>query len=105
MPGLGVRAGQGTEMDTVVRYQDGEGSSVLVEVDEDTYGVEAVSRTSHRNPTDETAHSGTLVMRIKGTENSRSAASMRVSWAVGAFRGKCSRGDRATEKRKLSRSN
>ena len=39
----------------------------------------------HRNPTDETAHSGTLVMRVKGTENSRSAASMRVSWAVGAF--------------------
>jgi hypothetical protein len=37
------------------------------------------------NPTDETAHSGTLVMRVKGTENSRSAASMRVSWAVGAF--------------------
>jgi hypothetical protein len=41
----------------------------------------------HRNPTDETAHSGTLVMRVKGTENSRSAASMRVSWAVGAFSG------------------
>ena len=39
----------------------------------------------HRNPTDETAHSGTLVMRVEGTENSRSAASMRVSWAVGAF--------------------
>ena len=39
----------------------------------------------HRNPTDETAHSGTLVMRVKGTENSRSAASMRVSWAVGVF--------------------
>ena len=39
----------------------------------------------HRNPTDETAHSGTLVMRVKGTENSRSPASMRVSWAVGAF--------------------
>ena len=33
-------------MDTVVRYQVGDGSSVLVEVDEDTYGVEAVSRTS-----------------------------------------------------------
>jgi hypothetical protein len=30
----------------------------------------------HRNPTDETAHSGTLVMRVKGTENSESAASM-----------------------------
>ena len=29
-----------------MRYQVGEGSSVLVEVDEDTYGVEAVSRTS-----------------------------------------------------------
>jgi len=28
----------------------------------------------HRNPTDETAHSGTLVIRVKGTENSRSAA-------------------------------
>ena len=39
----------------------------------------------HRNPTDETAHSGTLVMRVKGTENSRLAAPMRVSWAVGAF--------------------
>jgi hypothetical protein len=39
----------------------------------------------HKNPTDETAQSGTLVMRVKGTENSRSAASMRVSWAVGAF--------------------
>ncbi len=33
-------------MDTVVRYQVGDGSSVLVEVDEDTYGVEEVSRTS-----------------------------------------------------------
>jgi hypothetical protein len=33
-------------MDTVMRYQVGEGSSVLVEVDEDTYGVEAVSRLS-----------------------------------------------------------
>src|SRR5580693_3428415 len=39
----------------------------------------------HRNPTDETAHSGTFVMRVKDTENSRSAASMRVSWAVGGF--------------------
>jgi hypothetical protein len=39
----------------------------------------------HRNPTDETAYSGTLVMRVKGTENSRSAALMRVSGAVGAF--------------------
>ncbi len=29
-----------------MRYQVGDGSSVLVEVDEDTYGVEAVSRTS-----------------------------------------------------------
>jgi hypothetical protein len=36
----------GVLVDTVVRYQVGEGSSVLVEVDEDTYGVEAVSRTS-----------------------------------------------------------
>jgi hypothetical protein len=33
-------------MDTVMRYQVGETSSVLVEVDEDTYGVEAVSRLS-----------------------------------------------------------
>ena len=41
----------------------------------------------HRNPTDETVHSGTLVMHVKGTENSRSAASMRVSGAVGAFSG------------------
>lgn len=32
-------------VDTVVRYQVGDGS-VLVEVDEDTYGVEEVSRTS-----------------------------------------------------------
>jgi len=39
----------------------------------------------HRNPTDETAHSGTLVMRVNGAENSRSAASMRVIWAIGAF--------------------
>ena len=39
----------------------------------------------HRNPTDETAHSGTLVMYVKDTENSQPAASMRVSWAVGAF--------------------
>jgi hypothetical protein len=39
----------------------------------------------HRNPTDETAHSGTVVMRVKGTENSRSAAPMRVNWVVGAF--------------------
>ena len=39
----------------------------------------------HRNPTGETAHSGTLVMRVKSTENSRSAAPMRVSWADGAF--------------------
>ena len=54
----------------------------------------------HRNPTDETAHSGTLVMGVKGTENSRSAASMRVSWAVGVFPGKCSQDDRAPEKRK-----
>ena len=47
-----------------------------------------------RNPTDETAHSGTLVMRVKCTENSRSPAWMRVNWAVGAFSSKCSRGDR-----------
>ena len=33
-------------MDTVMRYQVGNGSSVLVEVEEDTYGVEAVSRIS-----------------------------------------------------------
>jgi hypothetical protein len=39
----------------------------------------------HTNPTDETAHSGTLVMRVKGTQNSWSAAPMLVSWAVGAF--------------------
>jgi len=39
----------------------------------------------HRNPTDETAHSGTLVMRVKGTEKSRSPAPIRVRWAVGAF--------------------
>ena len=32
--------------DTVVRYQVGDDSSVLVEVDEDAYGVEPVSRTS-----------------------------------------------------------
>ena len=31
-------------MDTVMRYQVGNDSSVLVEIDEDTYGVEAVSR-------------------------------------------------------------
>ena len=58
----------------------------------------------HRKPTDETAQSGTLVMRVKGTENSRSAASMRVSWAVGPFPGKCSRGDRPPEKRTVARS-
>ena len=39
----------------------------------------------HRNPTDETAHSGTLVMRVKRTKDSRSAAWMRVSWAIGVF--------------------
>src|SRR6266849_890645 len=39
----------------------------------------------HRNPTNETAHSGALVIHVKGTENSRSAAPMRVSWAFGAF--------------------
>jgi hypothetical protein len=33
-----------TVMDAVVRYQVGEASSVLVEVDEAAYGVEAVSR-------------------------------------------------------------
>ena len=33
-------------MDAVMRYQVGEASSVLVEVDEDTYGVEPVSRMS-----------------------------------------------------------
>jgi Trypsin-co-occurring domain 1 len=33
-------------MDTVMRYQVGNDSSVLVEIDEDTYGVEAVSRLS-----------------------------------------------------------
>jgi hypothetical protein len=52
---------------------------------------------------DETAHSGTLVMRVKDTENSRSTAMMRVSWAVGAFPGKCSQDDRAPEKRKVVR--
>ena len=36
----------GVLVDTVVRYQVSNGASVLVEVDEDTYGVEAVSRTS-----------------------------------------------------------
>ena len=49
----------------------------------------------HRDPTDETAHSGTIVIRVKDTENSRSAASMRVSWAVGVFSDECSRDDRA----------
>ena len=38
----------------------------------------------HRNPTDQTADFGTLVMRVKGTENSQSAAYMRASWAAGA---------------------
>lgn len=33
-------------MDAVMRYQVGASSSVLVEVDEETYGVEAVARTS-----------------------------------------------------------
>ena len=36
----------------------------------------------HRNPTDETAHSGTLVMRVKRHGKQSSAAPMRVSWAV-----------------------
>jgi hypothetical protein len=31
----------------------------------------------HGNPTDETAHSGILVIRVKGTENSRLASSLR----------------------------
>ena len=43
---LGTRFGWAAVMDTVLRYQVGDGSSVLVEVDEDTYGVEAVSRVS-----------------------------------------------------------
>ena len=43
---LAVHECGGILVDTVVRYQVGDGSSVLVEVDEDTYGVEAVSRTS-----------------------------------------------------------
>ena len=43
---------------------------------------------------------GTLVMRVKGTENSRSAASM----LSGPFPGKCSEGDRTPEKRKVSSS-
>jgi hypothetical protein len=34
-------------MDTVMRYEVGDGSTVLVEVDEDTYGVEEVSRTAN----------------------------------------------------------
>ena len=56
---------------------------------------------SPQDPTDETAHSGTLVTPVKGTENSRSAASVRVSWAVGVFPGKCSRGDKTPEKRQV----
>ncbi len=56
----------------------------------------------HRNPTDETAHSGTLVMRVKSTENTPSAAPIRASWADGVFPGKRSRDDRAPEKRKLN---
>ena len=39
----------------------------------------------HRNPTDETAHSGTLVMRVKRHGKQPPAAPMRVSWAVGAL--------------------
>jgi hypothetical protein len=39
----------------------------------------------HRNPMNETAHPDTLVMRVKGTKNSRSAAPTRVSLAVRAF--------------------
>ena len=52
---------------------------------------------SHRNPTDEAARSGTHVVHVKHTENTPSAASMRVSWAVGDFPGRCSRDDRAPE--------
>jgi hypothetical protein len=59
---------------------------------------------SPRNPTDETAHSGTLVVRVKGTENGRSAAPMRMSWAVGVFSRECSQDDRAPEKRKVCQS-
>jgi len=42
-------------------------------------------------------------MRVKGTENSRPTAPMRVSWAglLEPFPGKCSRDDRAPEKQKL----
>src|ERR1700722_7173597 len=43
---VGCRAGWGAAVDTVMRYQVGDGSSVLVEVDEDTYGVEEVARIS-----------------------------------------------------------
>jgi hypothetical protein len=54
----------------------------------------------HRNPTDETAHSGTLVM-LKARKQPVSSA--HVSSAVGAFPGRCSRGDRAPGKRKVDR--
>jgi hypothetical protein len=34
-------------------------------------GSKATAAAPHRNPTDGTAYSDTLVMRVKGTENSR----------------------------------
>ena len=40
----------------------------------------------------EPAHSGTSVIPVKGTESSRAAVPMRVSWAAGDFPGKCSSG-------------
>ena len=51
----------------------------------------------HRNPTIETAHSGTLVMRVKGTENSRSVSVDACELGSGAFPGKCSRDDKTPE--------
>jgi len=43
------------------------------------------SATRRRIPTDDTAHSRTLVTSVKGTEDGPWPAWMRVSWAVGAF--------------------
>jgi hypothetical protein len=57
-----------------------------------------------KNVTGGTAHSGTLVVRVKGAENRPWSALTRVSWAVGALPGKCSQGDRTGRRNLMTRS-
>ena len=54
----------------------------------ETHRNPTTPRHGGRSPQESRGRNGTLrytFMRVKGTENSRSAASMRVSWAAGAF--------------------